>query len=137
MRDYDTSEIGRRHKDSEVQGSWVGESLLELPSSPCPRQVLQGEGSHRAEGMDLPEEQLAPHYHSREPSEMQVVSPVPWSDGPWSWASVSSGVDRSAELSICTAGTDGCRCESSAMPQRGLRVPKGVSCYSLPAAQAK
>lgn len=87
--------------------------------------------------MGLPEEQLETYYHNRQPFEMQVVSPVPWSDGPWSWASISSDVARSAELSIRTAGTDDCRCEFSAVPRRGLRVPKGVSCYFLPVARAK
>lgn len=71
------------------------------------------------------------------PFEMRVVSPVPWSDGPLSWASVSTDVDRSAELSIRTARVDDGRCEPSAVPRAGLPVPKGVSCYSVPTTQAK
>lgn len=69
--------------------------------------------------MGLPEEQLERHYHNRQPFEMQAVSPLPWSDGPWSWASVSSDGAGSAELSVRTAGTDDRRCQSSAVPAEG------------------
>lgn len=83
------------------------------------------------------EEQLELHCHNRQPFEMLVVWPVPWNDGPWSRASVSTDVDRSAELPIRTARIDGGRCEPSAVPRTGLPVPKGVSCYSVPTTQAK